>query len=181
MKNTLKKYAISGMISLAFVAVGCNDGAGNKPDGDNKTSLNDTDKEFVKMAAIGNNAEIEAGRLAASKATDPSVKSFAEMMVTDHTKALGELKSVAKDEGLTLSDTLDQKHTEMKATLESLTGRAFDSAYSHGMVEGHNSTIALFEDESNKGGSEKLKAFATKTLPTLKMHKMHIDSIAPKY
>jgi len=34
----------------------------------------------------------------------------------------------------------------------------------------HNKDVAAFEKESTKGGDPDLKAFATKTLPTLKEH-----------
>jgi len=38
------------------------------------------------------------------------------------------------------------------------------------MVSDHNKDVAEFEKESTKGGDPDLKAFAAKTLPTLKEH-----------
>ena len=50
------------------------------------------DKKFVMDAAVGGMAEVELGKLAAEKATNPEVKQFGQRMVDDHTKANDELK-----------------------------------------------------------------------------------------
>jgi len=51
-----------------------------------------------------------------------------------------------------------------------MSGAEFDRAYMNMMVSDHNKDVAEFEKESTKGGDPDLKAFAAKTLPTLKEH-----------
>jgi len=46
-------------------------------------------------AASGGMTEVELGKIASSKAQNAEVKKFAEMMVTDHTKAGDDLKALA--------------------------------------------------------------------------------------
>ena len=53
-------------------------------------------------------------------------------------------------------------------------GKDFDKAYVDAMLDGHKNAVKLFEDASQNCKDADLKAFATKTLPTLKMH---LDSI----
>lgn len=54
--------------------------------------------------------------------------------------------------------------------LSAMSGAEFDRAYMNMMVSDHNKDVAAFEKESTKGGDPDLKAFAAKTLPTLKEH-----------
>jgi len=49
-------------------------------------------------------------------------------------------------------------------------GAAFDTAFKNKMVADHQKVIKLFTQESTGGKDPDLKAFATKTLPTLQHH-----------
>src|SRR4051812_8571312 len=52
-----------------------------------------TSESFAKKAAAGGLAEVEMGKLAAQKATDPQLKKFGQQLVTDHTKGNKDLMS----------------------------------------------------------------------------------------
>src|SRR5256885_11081302 len=64
---------------------------------------------FASNAAQGGTAEVEMGRLAAQRASDPNVKAFGERMISDHSKANAELKSVASKKGLQLPADLNSE------------------------------------------------------------------------
>ena len=64
--------------------------------------LTRSDRAFMTKAAQGGLAEVELGRIAAQRATDPQVKQFAQRMVDDHGKANDKLKQVATSKNLTL-------------------------------------------------------------------------------
>lgn len=121
-------------------------------------------------AASGGMAEVEMGNLAARKATDPKVKEFGQRMADDHTKANNELKSVVSSKGVTLPDRIDAKDQSTKDRLSNLSGAEFDRAYMRDMVQDHKTDIGEFEREANHGSDPDLKAFAAKTLPTLREH-----------
>ena len=53
-----------------------------------------SDDEFVRDVALKNMAEVELGRLALEKATNPEIKSFAQRTIDDHDAAGHNLKSV---------------------------------------------------------------------------------------
>src|SRR3954470_3704744 len=44
-----------------------------------------TDPQIAMIAVTADNVDIEAGKLAASKTSNPKVKEFADLMVRDHT------------------------------------------------------------------------------------------------
>jgi putative membrane protein len=137
----------------------------------------DADAKYAVDAANGGMAEVALGKLAQQKATNPKVKDFADMMVTDHSKANAELMALAKSKNITLPTTVsDEKQKEM-TELSKKAGADFDKAYVDAMIDGHKKTIDLFEDEAKNGKDPDLKAFAAKTLPTIKMHLTHIQGI----
>jgi putative membrane protein len=138
------------------------------------------DKTFVLKAAQGGMTEVQLGQLAADKGTSPEVKTFGSKMVTDHGAANTELKSIAGTKGITLSDTLDAKHQAMVDKMKALSGAAFDKAYVDGMVSAHQKDDALFSKEASSGKDADIKAFATKTDQTVKMHLSMIKDIQSK-
>lgn len=129
------------------------------------------DAMFVQEAAKGGMMEVAKGKLAGQHASRDDVKQFAQRMVDDHTKASDELKSIAKGKNITLPP--DQPSAQDQAMLDKMgkmDGAAFDRSYIADQVKDHEKTIALFEKEARSGKDAELKAFAEKTLPTLKDH-----------
>ena len=136
--------------------------------------------DFIKEAAMGGMAEVELGKLASTKAANAEVKKFAQMMVQDHTAANNELKALATKKSVSIPADLD---TAKKADLEDLrskVGAAFDDAYVDAMVEDHEKDVAAFEDKAKNASDADVKAFAAKTLPTLKKHLDAIKAIRSK-
>lgn len=127
------------------------------------------DDDFAAKAAKGGATEVKAGELARSKGMSPAVKEFGEHMVKDHSKAATGLEAAARkdDVGIAVdAKTPDPAAVEMLSKLE---GHPFDVAYAKMMVADHEQTVALFEKQHTEGSGE-LKAFAGKTLPTLRAH-----------
>jgi putative membrane protein len=130
------------------------------------------DAEFVAKVAKAGTQEVEAGKLAAKQASNATVKAFANRMVTDHQKAGDELMAIAKKHNMSWP-TMAATEADKKAAIEklmALQGSAFDTAYIDSQVTAHKDAVALFEAESKDGKNTDLKAFAAKTLPTLRDH-----------
>lgn len=128
------------------------------------------DRKFVEEAAQGGMAEVEHGKLAAQRASNPQVKQYAERMVQDHGKANDELKTIAGARGITPPTTVERKHHRGMEKLGKLSGADFDREYMKQMVDDHKKTVSLFEKQAKSGKDGDLKSFAIKTLPTLKEH-----------
>jgi putative membrane protein len=128
------------------------------------------DQKFVREAAGGGAAEVELGKLATEHASSPDVKSFGQRMVDDHSKAGNELKQLASTKNISLPSELDSKDKALHDRLMKLQGAAFDRAYMDAMVKDHEKDIEAFGTESKEGRDPEVKAWATKTLPTLEEH-----------
>jgi putative membrane protein len=147
---------------------GTNTGTGST--GGTASTLSDSDKEFVMKAAQGGMAEVTLGSLAAQKGTDAEVKNFGTRMVNDHGKANDELKALATNKGLSLPTELDADAKKTQDELSKKSGKAFDKAYIDDMVKDHEKDVAEFEKQSTAAQDPDLKAWVTKTLPTLQDH-----------
>jgi putative membrane protein len=135
------------------------------------------DHDFLMEAAMGGLMEVELGRVAAQQGASEAVKKFGQRMVDDHSKANEELMSLASSKGITLPTQLDEKHREHLTKFSSMTGADFDRAYGKEMLSDHRKDVAAFEKESTRGTDADLKAFATKTLPTLQEHLKLAESL----
>jgi putative membrane protein len=99
-------------------------------------------REFINDLAIAGMAEVQLGKLAMERASDPDVKAFGEMMIKDHTQAGNELKQIASEMNVQVPTQLDQKHQDLANRLGSLKGAEFDRAYMDAMVKGHQEVVA---------------------------------------
>lgn len=128
-----------------------------------------TSNDFVDAAAQGGITEVEAGKLALEKSSSADVKTFAQHMITDHGKANQELMALAKKLDIEVPDEAALTDKAKKAILE-LRDESFDKAYANNQVAAHEKTVELFKKETASSDNTELRAFATKTLPTLEDH-----------
>jgi len=127
---------------------------------------------FVESAAASDMYEIEAGKLGSDKASNPDVKSFAEMLVTDHTKSSAEMKAAASQArpGLTPLAALPADKQAKIDALKAASGEEFDRLFLTQQVEAHTAALQLLEAYASGGEAQSLKDFAAKTAPVVKAH-----------
>jgi len=135
------------------------------------SNLSDDDKKFMTKAAEGGIAEVELSTVAAQKATNADVKTFANRMVTDHSKANDELKQLAGNKGVTLPTATDKEHKELEDKLtKEKAGPKYDKAYMEAMVKDHGKVVDAFTKESKDAKDADLKSWVSNTLPTVQDH-----------
>jgi len=130
------------------------------------------DQEFYDKAAISGLFEVKASEIAVKRATNPKAKSFAEMMVADHSAANAKLKALAAQKKVVLPSALDKDHQKSLDKLsKAKPGKDFDETYADLMEDGHDKAVKLFEAASKNAKDADVSAFAAATLPTLRQHK----------
>ena len=128
------------------------------------------DVKFAKTLAGGGMAEINFSKLTQQKVSAGKLKDFANMMVTDHTKAADTLMAIAAKENITLPTAMDADHQTKYDSMQKMSGDDFNKAYVNLMVADHKDAVNLITNESQNGKDPALKAFATKILPTVQGH-----------
>ena len=141
----------------ALSLVGAARAADTTPTGSG-SSLSEKDKTFMKKAAKGGMMEVTMGKVAEQNAQNDDVKSFGKRMVTDHSKANDELKSIASKKGFELPN---KEHTGKWTS---------DKAYIDMMVKDHEKDLAEFKEEANSGSDSDVKKFADDTAKIVQEH-----------
>jgi putative membrane protein len=122
--------------------------------------------DFYRQALDGGRKEVAAATLASDNATDAGVKSFAGMLVADHT-AMNQQVAAAAGQADAAAPAPDASAT---ADLQGKTGAAFDRAFVDMMVADHEKTIALFENAAQNASTDEAKSLAQGALPKLREH-----------
>ena len=140
-----------------------------------KTGVNSTlgiapkTADFVAEAATSDMFEIKSSQLAASRATG-EVQSFANQMVTDHTKTTSELKGLAGGSNVPLPTEMTSAQQSMLTKLQGLQGNDFAKQYMDDQVSAHKDAVSLFQRYGDGGDNAQIKNWASQTLPTLQHH-----------
>ncbi|ABM34109.1 DUF4142 domain-containing protein [Paracidovorax citrulli] len=133
--------------------------------------LTRAEKSFLDDAAHNGHAEVKSSQLALQKAQNPKVRSFAQQMVDDHTKANQELAALASGKNARVPDGPSLMQEGKLKLLGTADGADFDKRYMETMgLQAHRDTIELFEKGARDARDPEVKAFAQKTLPKLKQH-----------
>jgi putative membrane protein len=129
------------------------------------------DRKFIEEAAGSGMFEVQVSQLAAAKASDAQVKSYASMLVDHHTAANNELVKIANAKGVELPAAPKRSLRRDVEKLGKKNGAEFDRDYVREVgIKAHEKDIKLFEKASKDVKDAELKAFVDKTLPTLREH-----------
>jgi putative membrane protein len=142
-----------------------------------------TDAQIAAIVVTANQVDIDAGKLAESKASSKDVKAFGKQMVTDHTAvnksaaALVTKLKVTPEENDT-SKSLKKGGDENVAKLKTLKGGEFDRAYVDNEVAYHQAVIdALDKTLLPNAKNPELKALLDKSRPAFVAHLEHAKQI----
>ena len=154
------------LAALAFTGVAFAQGAPN-------------DAQIAHIVVTANQVDIDAGRLAESKASDAQVKAFGKQMVTDHTGVNQQAVALAKKLNVTPQDnptsqSLKTGGAENVKKLTGLSGAAFDRAYVDHEIAYHEQVLdAIDKVLLPNAKNEELKALIVKVRPAFVGHLEH--------
>ena len=138
-----------------------------------------TDPQIAAIVVTANQVDIDAAKLALSKAKSPDVKTFAQLMITDHravNKAATELvqKLHVTPESNPTSQSLQKGGDDNLAALKKLSGSAFDRAYVDHEVLYHQAVLdAVDTTLIPSAQNAELKALLVKVRPAFVAHLDH--------
>jgi putative membrane protein len=141
------------------------------------------DAQIAAIVVAANQVDIDAGKLAESKASNKEVKDFAKLMVTDHTgvnkqgTALVTKLKVKPEENAT-SESLKKSGADTRKHLQALKGAEFDRAYVDNEVTYHQTVLdAVDKTLIPNAKNEELKALLVKVRPAFVAHLEHAKQI----
>lgn len=134
---------------------------------------------YLAKAGAGDQYEIQSSKIVAASTTNPDLKTFANEMVTDHTKSTADIKAAAKSSGIMPKPPmLTAKQTADLAALRKATGVARDKLYITQQKAAHNEALALHQDYAASGDKPALKSTASAIVPVVQHHIMMLGQMA---
>lgn len=137
----------------------------------NTNKLSRADRNFVEDALKGGLYEEAAARIGVERASTPSVKAFAEMLASQHGAANAELRQLASTWNVDIPDKLPLMKRRAVDKLRDAKDEDFEQEFIKQVgVDDHRDDIKRFEEAAREAKDPNIRAWAEKTLPTLREH-----------
>jgi putative membrane protein len=174
MKLRMAAASLLGSVVLATAGVGV---AAAQPGGPGGGQLSQQDQTFMTQNAQTDLAEVAAGHLAAQKATNPQIRQDAQTIASDHQQVLSKLQDLARNLHVTLPNAPSAEQQQEAQQLQSASGAAFDQAFLHAMIQGHQTSINHTQQEIQSGSDRQVVDFAKSYLPSAQKHLQMVQQI----
>lgn len=133
-----------------------------------------TESNIVAKVASADSSEIALAKLAETKANKADVKSYARMLVADHTANAKEFAELEKKANMTAQmPANDMSAQDAQAALErfkSMDKAGFDTAFVNHAVEAHQKMLTEVQNLAATATTPELKELLTKTGPVVQKH-----------
>ena len=135
-----------------------------------------SDAQIASIVVTANQVDIDAGKLAETKATNARVKTFAQQMVTDHEGVNKAATALVTKLGVTpeaneTSRTLTANGEQNRSALQGKSGAEFDKAYIANEVSYHQAVLdALDQTLIPNAQNAELKNMLVTTRPAFEAH-----------
>lgn len=143
------------------------------------------DGQIVQLLASVDTAEINQGRLALTRATDPRVREYAQHMIDQHSQSKQKGSQLASANNLTpepspLAAELESKTTQVLTSFESAKPAAFDSTYMNAQITQHKEVLDIIDSQLIPAAkSPDLSARLSSMRNLVQMHLSEAQRIAP--
>lgn len=149
------RYALLFAMPLALVACAHNPSTGATASMGTTGAMAQgslTDPQIAGVLEAVNLGEVQQAHLAREKATEPDVRSYADMMMTGHEQVARQQAQVLDQQGITpqesdLSRQLRMQSQQQEQQLSQLTGPDFDRAYMQAQVRAHQDALNLLDQK----------------------------------
>ena len=127
--------------------------------------------EYVATAGASDLYERTSSQIVLETTTDPKVRSFAQMMVSEHAQSTADVKKAAvKSRVSAPPPKLNPLQAELVAELRAEQGSARDAAYVAQQKASHGQALNVQKAYAMEGTAPALKAAASKIVPVVEKH-----------
>lgn len=138
--------------------------------------------DYVKMAADSDMFEIKSAHVALMRSQRADVKSFAQMMIDDHTTSTKSIMAALNNQDRKITPPSMMLSSDKQAMLDLLKKtpkKNFDTVYLQQQMQAHQSAWALQKGYATDGTDASLKQVATTIVPVVEKHLTAIKGMMP--
>lgn len=168
--------------STAILVSGCSTMMADKMGMNGRTAAGSmaiptTASAYIEMAHSSDMFEIESSQHALQMSQAPAVRSFAQMMVNDHTRMMNEM-AMTPDMGMNMSSMpMMPRHMAMMQRLRAASAADFDMMYKREQMMAHEEALMMHRAYAARGDNPALKAMAARAVPMIQMHMSRVRAL----
>lgn len=133
---------------------------------------------YVTKAGASDLYERESSRLVLQTTGNAQLRSFAQMMVSDHTKSTADVKAAAMKARVKVAPPkLTPEQSRNMSALRLAKGADRDALYIAQQKASHQQALTLQQDEATNGKATSLKMVAAKIVPVVQHHIDMLDGM----
>ncbi|HEY0149773.1 MAG TPA: DUF4142 domain-containing protein [Allosphingosinicella sp.] len=133
---------------------------------------------YMQTAASSDMFEIQSGQLALQRSCDPAVRSFAQMIINDHTRMSNMMMDTGRANGLPPPPVqMLPHHMNMLQTLDRAPPGSFEAAFRNEQVMAHQEALNLHRSYADAGDLPPFRALASQAVPAIQAHLGHAQSL----
>jgi len=140
-----------------------------REDGVDVNTLSPGDLEIATKIEQAHTGELELARLAKERASNKDVKNYAEMLESDHNKALEDLTEILRDKQSAGSTHSKPAGTDM-TQLQKMSGAQFDREFLATMVRNHQETLDALNRDLTTVQNPDMKDYIKNLMPKVRNH-----------
>jgi putative membrane protein len=143
-------------------------------------NLSPVDYAFIGQTNLGNQFQVYTGKLGETRAHNPAVRDYAQLMDTSHVQVENNLMALLHKMNVQPPPTslLAGSYKSLTRMLASEQGAAFDRDYIRSQLDYQVANDALYRWEIQNGSNNELKAYARETLPKIDDHWHRVEALA---
>jgi putative membrane protein len=176
----MKNNTIAVVLCLIMMA-GCstneNDSVKQAHEKNLNAAIDEKISRFMTEAADARMMDIEEGKLAMQNGTNDLIKNYGQRMVTDNTKLLQELRTLAASKNITLPQQLSNEKADELENLGEKEGKEFDQKFIKMMRADHKRDADRFESAAEECKDQDVKSFASKNLAVVESHLTMLEQV----
>lgn len=124
---------------------------------------------FIKDLTESRIMGLEQGKIAMQKSINRPLKDYGALMISDQTKMLADLKSIAVGKKISIPGELASDKAKTLDGLKQMHGKTFDKKFINQMIRDHKRDIKKLERAARSADPD-VQVFATKYLPVIQSH-----------
>ena len=171
---TAKKQWLAICLTFALATCGltaCNRERGVQAAGEDRTpTISPAEQDFTMKAAQAHLAEIDMARIAIQKSDNTDVRDYANMIQSDHTRALQDLAELMNDKNVVQPKKVAPDTQKDIDRMNALTGPEFDREFVNMMVGDHQKAVGMFRDQQAIAQNDDIQKYIDDVLPKIEMH-----------
>jgi len=126
---------------------------------------------YMQMAHSGDMFEVESSRMALQMSRDPAIRSFAQMMINDHTGMMNEMMRMTNSMNMNMAAMpMAPHHAAMLQRLRTASASNFNMMYKREQVMAHQEAHMLHRTYAARGDNAALRAMAARAAPVVARH-----------